>query len=325
MKNKRRKFIIAFIIAGIIYSAVLYKNILIKSFVIAGVTQLAGAQVRIDGLSFDILDSSVHIKGFKMYNPEGFPKDVFIDIPKIEVEYDLSALLKKNLHLVSAKIILKEVVVIKDKEGKLNVNSLKFTQKKEGQQVEPKQGARKAMPMRIDLLKLEIGRLIHKDLSRGDKPVVEVYDINIKKTYKNISGATQLITLILAESLKPAAIKGAQIYGVTALAGVAALPVGVASALISQDTTRAVFQTNYERAYKASLEATDELGDIIETNERQGYIKGRIQGTEVIVKIYKKAENNTDIVVSARKYIFPRLKTAEGLLYEISQKVKQAP
>lgn len=290
--------------------------------VAAGATQLTGAAVRIDGLSFDIFNSSIHINGFKMYNPAGFPKEILTDIPKIEVEYDLSALLKKRLHLPWVEIDLKEVVVIKNKEGRLNVNSLKFAQKKEQLQAQAKQKKQKIIPMHIDLLRLNIGKVIHKDLSRGEKPSVEVYNINIKKTYKNITGATQLVTLMLAASLEQTVIKGAEIYGIAAVVGVAVLPVGVASVFIGQDSAKADFDTNYERAYKVSLEALDELGDIIKTDERAGSIKGQIHGIEVVIKISKNTEKKIDIAVSARKYMLPKPNIAEGVLYEISQKLK---
>ncbi len=290
--------------------------------VAAGATQLTGAAVRIEGLSFDIFNSSIHINGFKMYNPAGFPKEILIDIPKIEVEYDLSALLKKELHLPWVEINLKEVVVTKNKQGRLNVDSLKFAQKKEQPQAQVKQEKQKIIPMHIDLLKLNIGKVIHKDLSTGGKPRLEVYDINIKRTYKNITSATQLVTLILAESLKPTAIKGAEIYGVAAVLGVAALPVGVASVFISRDSAKADFQTSHERAYKVSLETMDELGDIIKSDEQAGYIKGQIHGIEVVIKISKNTEKKIDIAVSARKYMLPKPKIAEGVLYEITQNLK---
>lgn len=322
MKIKKRKVITGIFIIVFIYLIALFKNILIKSIVTAGATQVTGAAVRIEDLSFDIFDSSIHINGFKMYNPAGFPKEIFIDIPKIQVEYDLSALLKKNLHLPWVEIDLKEVSVIKNKEGRLNVNSLKFAREKEKPQLPDKQETQKIIPMHIELLKLNIGRVIHEDFSRGEKPFIEVYDININKTYKNITSVAQLITLILTESLKLTAIKGAEIYGVAAVVGVAALPVGVASVLIGHDSAKADFQTNYERAYKVSLEATDKLGDIVKSDERAGNIKGRIQGTEVVIKISKDTEKKINIVVSARKYMLPKPEIAEGLLYEITQNLK---
>lgn len=322
MKIKKDKIIIAVFIIAFIYSVSLFKNILIKSIVTAGATQVTGADVKIKDLSFDILDSSIHINGFQMYNPVGFPKEILIDIPKIQVEYDLSALLKKQLHLPWVEIDLKEIAVIKNRQGRLNVNSLKFAQKKEEPQAPAKQETQKTIPMHIDLLKLNIGRVIHKDFSVGEKPSVEVYNINIKKTYKNITGVTQLVTLVLAESFKLTTIKGAEVYGVATLVGVAALPVGVASVLISRDSAKADFDTNYGQAFRVSLEAMDDLGDIIKAAEQAGYIKGQIHGIEVVIKISKNTERKINIAVSARKYMLPKPNIAEGVLYEISQKLK---
>lgn len=326
MKTKKRKFIIILsIIIAFIYLASVFKDALIKSAIDAAATQLTGADVRIQSLSFAFFDSSIRVSGLQVYNPEGFPREILIDIPRIGVEYDLSALLRKNLHLPLVEIDLKELLVIKDKEGKLNINSLKFAkEKKEEPQAPAKEKAPEPMPMRIDVLKLNIGRVIHKDLSAGEKPVVTVYDININATYKDITNATQLISLILAESLRQTAIKGAKIYGVAAIAGVAVLPVGVASALIGQDSAKGTFQASYERAYKASSEAMDSLGDIISSDERTGIIKGRIQGADVVTRISKDddIEKKISVIVSARKYMLPKPKVAEGLLYEISQKLK---
>lgn len=323
MKIKKKRLIAILLIAFLIYLISVFKDILIKTIVDAGATQITGADIRIRGLSFDIFDSSIHIRGLQIYNPQGFPKEVLIDIPKIEVEYDLSALLRKNLYLPLVEIDLKELLVIKDKEGKLNVNSLKFAKKQEEPQAPAKEEAREAMPMRIDVLKLNIGRVVYKDFSAGEKPSVEVYDISIKGTYKNITSATQLVSLILAESLKQTAIKGAKVYGVAAIAGVAILPVGVASVLIGKDSVKADFRISYERVYKASLEAMDNLGDLISQDERAGFIKGKIQGSDVVVRISKDdIDKKINVIVSARKYMLPKPKVAEGLLYEISQKLK---
>lgn len=320
MKIKKNKIIIAVFIIAFIYAVSLFKDILIKSVVTAAARQVTGAEVQIDVFSFDILDSSVHIRGLKIYNPAGFPREILIDIPKIEVEYDLSALLKKQLHLPQVEIDLKEVVVIQNKEGQLNVNSLKLSKKEEPKAKEKQ--PEKAMPMQIDLLKLNIGIVVHKDFSAGEKPIVQVYDINIKKTYKNITSAAQLASLILAESLKMTAIQGAKVYGVAALAGVAVLPVGVASVFMGQDTAKADFNASYERAYKVSLEAMNELGDIVREDKNTGYIKGQVQGIDVTIKIAEVTAKKATISVSARKYILPKPKTAEGVLYEISQKLK---
>ena len=317
---KKNKIIIAVFIIAFVYSVSLFKDTLIKSVVTAAAVQVTGAEVRIDSFSFDILDSSIHIRGLKIYNPAGFPREILIDIPRIEVQYDLSALLKKELHLPEAEIDLKEVAVIKNKEGQLNVNSLKFSKKEEPKAREKQ--PEKAMPMQIDLLKLNIGRVIHEDFSVGEKPSVQVYNININKTYKNITSATQLASLILAESLRSTAIKGAEVYGVAALAGVAVLPVGVASVFMGQDSAKADFDTNYERAYKASLEAMDELGDIVKADKNTGYIKGQTQGIEVVIRIVETTARKAAITVSARKYMLPKPKTAEGVLYQISQKLK---
>jgi hypothetical protein len=35
-----------------------------------------------DGFSLNILSSTIHISGFKMYNPSGFPEGILVSCPK---------------------------------------------------------------------------------------------------------------------------------------------------------------------------------------------------------------------------------------------------
>ena len=117
--------VIVFLCLGII------KNPLIKSVVTIGASKVVGAPVHIDSFAVGVFKQSVRIKGFKLYNPKGFPEEPLIDIPEVSVDYNLPALLGGKLHLPLIVVNLKEMVVIRNKDGKLNVDALKVAQKKE--------------------------------------------------------------------------------------------------------------------------------------------------------------------------------------------------
>ena len=61
--------------------------------------------------------------------PEGFPEESLISISFMEVQYDRSALMKKSVHITSLILHIDQVGIVKNKEGKLNVDSLKFIEK----------------------------------------------------------------------------------------------------------------------------------------------------------------------------------------------------
>jgi len=301
-----------------IFSAGILKDQIIKSVLTVAATEVTGAPVHIDGFSLGVFSQSVRISGFKMYNPKGFPRAILVDLPRINVSYDLGALLRKKLHLVNAEIEIREIGLEKNREGKLNVDQLKVVRQKEKQAVKPAE----QIPMRIDLLTLNIGRIILKDYGSRGEPGIKVYDLNIRKSYKNITSAQQLAALILAEPMKAAGIQGARIYGLAMLTGAAVLPVAVAVTLIGRDSVEQDFSTTFDNAYAESLEVLKRKGKITREDKSRGIISAAMNSVQITVKIIKKADHKAQVIVSARKYLLPKPEIAGGVLYEISEKLK---
>ncbi len=216
------------IAAVILFALGILKDQIIKSMVTVAASRVVGAPVHIDGMSVAIIfNQSVRIKGFKLYNPEGFPKGVLLDIPQADIDYDLGAILKKDMHLPRLVLHLKEMTVIRNAQGALNVDALKVAQKDEG----PSQPA---MPLRIDVATLDLGKVIVQDYSKGEEPKTVTYDIGIhNKTFKNITSAQQLAALVMVQSLGATTLKNAAIYGAASLRDVARLPMGVAEAVLN--------------------------------------------------------------------------------------------
>ncbi|MDD5156343.1 MAG: hypothetical protein PHF11_07695 [Candidatus Omnitrophica bacterium] len=320
MKTKRKKLLIAVSAAvAFIYLATVFKNGILKAVVTFAATHITGAVVHIDGFSFDIVNNTIRVKGLKVYNPEGFPEnDILINIPRAQIEYDRAALLKRKLHIFFAGIDLKEISVIKNKDGLMNVNSLKFAKDGEKEEKEKPKGEN----MSIDLLELKIGSVIYKDLSAGEKPRVDVYNINADRTYKDVPGALQLAALLLAEPLKQTAISGVKIYGIAAVAGAAAFPAGIAAVLTGKDSVKASFNAGSAKVYAASLATLKELGKVTEMNEAKGFIKANVRQANVKLEISTVSDKKVEIVVSARLFLIPKPSTAESVLYEVSRRLK---
>ena len=314
----KKTFFILVVVIIIFLGLGIIKDQIIKSVVAIVTSQVTGAPVEIERFSLGVFKQSVRISGFKIFNPSGFPKGILVDLPKINVDYDLFSLLSGKLHLLNVEVELKEMGLVKNKEGKLNVDSLKVVKedkKKKGK-------ASGQMPMQIDMLKLGMGRIIFKDYSLGVEPVIKAYDINLHKAYKNITSAQQLTALILAEPMKAAGIQGAQIYGVAMLAGVAFLPVAIVATFAGKDSVAEDFAVDFNRAYNASLSVLKVMGKISKEDRPAGVIVAEVNSAKVELRINKKANNKTEILVSARRYLLPRPEVAGGILYEISGKLK---
>ena len=297
------------------------KNFLIKSIVTAAASQVVGAPVHIDSFGFGIFKQSVRIKGFTLFNPPGFPKGVLIDLPEIAVEYSLSDLLKGKLHLPLVVVNLKEMILVKNKEGKLNVDALKVSQQNEKPAKESKPAPQVGMQM--DVVNLNLGKVIVKDYTKGEPPVVQAYDIGVtNKVYKNITSAEQFAALIMVEAMGPTAMRGAAIYSAATILGVGFLPAGVIGALIGKDSGTADFDVDFERAFKAAGEVARKIGKNVTEDKKAGLIKAKVEGVDVKVEIVKKGEKKAGVKVSARQLMLPKPEVANGVLYQITEKLK---
>lgn len=310
--------VIVFILSGI----AIFKNQIIKYGVIRVASKLIGAPVQMDHLSLNILSSTIRISGFKIYNPSGFPEGILVSCPEMNVIYDRSDLFKRKFHFLVAEIKIEEVGLTKNKEGKLNVDSLKVVQE------EGKTGKQKSkpIPLQIDFLTLNIGKVVYKDYTNSEEPGIQVHDVNIHKTFKNITSAQQLTVLLLAEPLMVAGIKGAiknaLIYKVAMLAGVEVLPVVFAVKFFGKSSVKETIEQSFEHVYEASLNVIKRMGKIIKDDATHGLIKAKINGTNVTLRLKKREEHKTEITIIARKYFLPQPNIAGGVLYQINEKLE---
>ena len=312
MKSKLSLIILVIVALFVLGMA---KDQVVKTIATIQASNIVGAKVHIGNLSLGLLNHKVKINNFKIFNPAGYPHGVLLDIAKIQVNYDLLSILKGKLHLIDVKVDLKEVAVIKDKEGKLNVDELKVAKKDEK--------ASKPLSLAIDSLDLSIGRVILKDYNRSGKLWVEVFDVGIKnRIYKNITSAQQFVSLILVESLKPTAIKSAAIYGAASLAGMSLFPFAAAVLFTGKDYADATLRSGYNQVFRASAKALSEMGNSKSANEQLGQLDADIGGAQVTIKIEKKSFNQTYISVSARDFMFPKPTLAAGVLLQIEENLK---
>jgi len=320
--EKFKKIAIIVLIVLVVFG--LIKNTLIKTVVTMAASGVVGAPVHIDSLAVGILKQSVQIKGFKLYNPAGYPKEPMLDIPQIRVDYSFLDLLKGKIHCPLLILDLKEMVVVKDKEGKLNVDSLKVAQKnQEPAKKEEAAKPSKDMALRIDEAHLNLGQVVVKDFTKGEPPAIQAYDIGVHdKVFKDINSAEQFAALIMVQAMGPTALRSAGIYGAASVLGVAFLPAGVAGVLLGKDSGAQEYEVSFEKAYNTAKEAVQIRGEIITEDKAKGFIKAKVDGSDVKIQITSKDKNKVTIDASARQMMLPKPEVAQGVLYQISEKLK---
>ena len=97
--------------------------------------------------------------------------------------------------------------MVKNKDGKV-VLILKAGKEQKEDKEKPKEKAAKAPEVKIDNLELKIGKVIFKDYTKGDKPSVKEFNINIDEKYNNISNLNAVVSIVVVKVLTSTALAG---------------------------------------------------------------------------------------------------------------------
>ncbi len=214
--------ILGFIVAvAIIF--MIGKNVIVKAAVEGGVKAVTGLTLNIQSLKIGLRDSSLGINYMKLNNPKGYEDKTMFDIPEVYVDYNLSDILKGNIHLEEVRLNLATFTVIKNREGVLNLDALKPVEqeiKKEKSKESDKPKEKTNLPeIQIDLLKLKVGKVIYKDYSGGGEPEVKEFNLNLDSSYTNITDPKVLVSLIVTKALMSTTIGNLANIDIEGLAG----------------------------------------------------------------------------------------------------------
>jgi len=254
----KKNLIIAGSILAFFFILGISKDLIVKVAVEKGVEVVTGLKLNMSAFRVGIFNSVVDIRDLKLFNPSGFQDRTMVDMPQIYVAYDLPSMFTGKVHLKKVSIYLKEFVVVKNKDGKLNLNSLKVVQaqkegKKPAEKTEKEGG--KAPEIQIDTLRLKIGKAIYKDYTASPSPRVQEFNINIDDEYKNIDNPYSIVSLIVVKTLSNTAISSLANFDVQGLKGTVS------------DTLSTIQKVNpqaFQGAVKAAQQATQSGGDVSE-------------------------------------------------------------
>lgn len=313
-----RWIVIGFI--AVLFLLTIAKDFLIKTAIELSAPKIIGAKIEIGSFSLGLLSHKIHIKDFKLYNPPNFPDQVFIDAPEIAVEADIGELLKGRMHFPLVIFNLKQALIFKNKEGKLNIDSLKIIE----EQKEANKGKPTKLPVfKIDTLKLNIGKVIFEDYTHAPPVVIEGYDVSIKdKTLHNVDGIPKLVAAILVEALKPTAIRSAGLLAAQTLLGVGFLPAMAIGVVVAQDDVKEDLHYSFSRVYDESLKLVKEIGTLKKADAKEGQIFAKIYGADVVIQVQDKGWSKSSVSIKARKYLLARLEIANGILFQLKQRLK---
>ena len=165
---------------------------------IESVTQaMTGCRLSIGKLDIGLLNTKIAANNLKLYNPSGFVDRTMMDLPELYVDCDSSTIFSGKPHINELRVHLRELLVVKNAKGELNLMALK---PKQGSTGEKKTGG--APPITIGLLRLKVEKVVYKDYSRGaSHPFVQEFNVNLDESYQNVSNINAIVPLIVSKAL----------------------------------------------------------------------------------------------------------------------------
>src|SRR3989338_3220226 len=127
--NKKIKVLIGVVVVLLVLGWV--KDGIFHSIIAASLSKAARVPVRIGSTRVSFMKTAIALKNIRLYNPRSFPEKLMIDATMVAIDFDLGALWKGRLHFEEVKLNLKEVVVVKNRDGRLNVDAVKPSAKEE--------------------------------------------------------------------------------------------------------------------------------------------------------------------------------------------------
>lgn len=212
-----KKVIVSIVVICLVFAiSVFAKNAIAKIILIKATRQLTGLGLNIKNMDVGLLKTWVRIDDLSIFNPSGFADRRMAYIPQVYIDYDLTALLKKQVHLERLALDLREFTVVRNSAGRLNVNSISAVSAAKRPHAVGA-GRPKVKPdVRIDVLELRIDRVLYKDYTQSPAAVWE-YPVNINERYENITDLDKMVKLVVTRAVVNTAISKLADLDITSL------------------------------------------------------------------------------------------------------------
>jgi uncharacterized protein involved in outer membrane biogenesis len=195
-----KKILIFIIIIGVIlYFA---RNQIVKEVLEFGAKRSLNLNIKIKDLKLSLLKSSILLKDVYILNPKNYPEKEMIYISKIFLAIKPISLIRGEVHIKNLILNIIKINVIKNKENELNIASLQKSKKEHSAILKKKQIQKKKgkihRKIKIDNLRLKIGKLTYKDYSSKPYQIRQFY-LNIDKQYHDIEDFNKFKNTLLTE------------------------------------------------------------------------------------------------------------------------------
>ena len=117
------------VVVVLIVAAVLLLNTIVKQIMQSRLRSETGMDVAIGKVDIGLSTSTISIEDLRIYNTPEFGGSLFLSVPEIFLDYDRDAIRGRKLHLNLLRLNVAEMDVVKDKKGRMNIDSVEKQKK----------------------------------------------------------------------------------------------------------------------------------------------------------------------------------------------------
>jgi uncharacterized protein involved in outer membrane biogenesis len=172
--------------------AVLLKDIIAKSLAERNLRDNTGMDAQIAKLEIGLATPTVNLEGLKLYNPPDFGGGTFLEMPQLRIEYVPGDIRGGKLHFKTVRLNLSEVHIVKNKDGKTNIELMQKEAKKKTAGQKDKSDIPGVDFGGIDTLYLTVGKIRITDEANPKNN--EVIDVGVKEEVgRNLKTEVELV------------------------------------------------------------------------------------------------------------------------------------
>ena len=192
-----------FVLCVLFAAAALAWMMFLPMLIVKVINSRTGYGVEIEGFSANPFTSVVHVRGFKLLNPEGFPVRNFVDVKEFYADVEFSSLWSDRFVADKIVVNVNELALVKNRQGRSN--AVVFKERLLGSTSEtstaPAQKPQKESPAKgflIRRLELRFDKLL---LVEGSSANVRSREVNVHmdQSYDNVTSTLQIATPIAAK------------------------------------------------------------------------------------------------------------------------------
>jgi hypothetical protein len=192
------KKIIFFLIASILIVfavVIVFRDALIKTGLEKGINRLVGQKLNVESIETNLFSTDFKAINLSVYNPSGYTETLLLEMPEFFANIELLDIIKGLIHFSELTINIKQINVEKDKSGVLNTDHFKAVEKKDKTEVT---NGNKQQDFLVNKLTITIGTIKYKDNTKNP-PLDKEYNVNMTKTFVDVSSAEQIVSEIKTE------------------------------------------------------------------------------------------------------------------------------